>query len=290
MTDDIAPLLPIENLILRDERTRGRVVIAPSRGGMVTRFDVEGRPVLYLDAATLGDPTKNVRGGNPVLFPSPGPLAGDRFAWGGRSGSMKQHGFARNKPWAVVGSSEREATLELVSDDETRAVYPWDFVARIRVALERARLTVETTIANRSSTEMPFAYGFHPYFEIADAQKARASLATKATKAYDNVTKAVVDVKGPIDLTAKEVDLHLFDHGEDRAVLDLGDGAQVIVSADEAFGRWVVWTLAGKSFVCVEPWTAGANALNTGESLLVLGPGAERTLTIHVELAGKGLP
>lgn len=290
MTVDVAPLLPIENLILRDERTRGRVVIAPSRGGMVTRFDVEGRSILYLDAETLGDPTKNVRGGNPVLFPSPGPLAGDRFERGGKSGSMKQHGFARQKPWEIIASSEREATLELVADDETRAAYPWDFSARIRYALDRAKLTVETTIENRSKDPMPFAYGFHPYFEIADAQKARASVPTEAKRAFDNVKKAEVDVTAPIDLTAKEVDLHLVDHGKSHATLDLGDGAQVVVTADDAFGRWVVWTVAGKNFVCVEPWTAAANALNTGSSLIVLEPSASKTLAMSIEIAGNTLP
>ena len=290
MTVDVAPLLPIENLILRDERTRGRVVIAPSRGGMVTRFDVEGRPILYLDAETLGDPTKNVRGGNPVLFPSPGPLAGDRFDRGGKSGSMKQHGFARQKAWAVASSSEREATLELASDDETRAVYPWDFSARIRYALDRAKLTVETTIENRSKDPMPFAYGFHPYFELADAQKERASVPTEAKRAFDNVKKAEVAVTAPVDLTAKEVDLHLFDHGKGRAELDLGDGARVVVTADDAFGRWVVWTLAGKDFVCVEPWTAAANALNTGASLIELAPGESKRLVMGIEIAGNGLP
>ncbi len=285
MTDP-APLLSIENVILRDERTRARVIIAPTRGGMVTRFDVEGRPVLYLDAETLGDPTKNVRGGNPILFPSPGPLAGDRFAWRGKSGSMKQHGFARQKAWTVIASKEREATLELLSDDETRAVYPWDFAVRIRYELDRAKLVVETTIENRSNGPMPFAYGFHPYFEIADAQKARASIATKATRAWDNVKKSDVAVKEPIDLAVKEVDLHLVDHGSDQAVLDLGDGARVVVTGDAAFGRWVVWTLAGKDFVCVEPWTAGANALNEppGAMPIVLEQGQSRVLTVSMAL------
>lgn len=289
MTVDVAPLLPIENLILRDERTRGRVVIAPSRGGMVTRFDVEGRPVLYLDAATLGDEAKNVRGGNPILFPSPGPLAGDAFEWGGKKGSMKQHGFARNKAWTVVASAEREATLELVAGDDTRKVFPWDFAARIRYALDRAKLVVETTIENRSKDPMPFAYGFHPYFEISDAQKARASVPTEARKAWDNVKKSNVDVTAPIDLTAKEVDLHLVDHGSDHMTLDFGDGVKVVVSGDESFDRWVVWTLAGKNFVCVEPWTAGADALNTSTAI-VLESGASKTLVVSMELVGNGLP
>jgi galactose mutarotase-like enzyme len=90
-------------------------------------------------------------------------------------------------------------------------------------------------------------------------------------------------VKAAIDLTQKEVDLHLVDHTSNSATLDRGDG-RVVVSADAEFRRWVVWTLAGKDFVCLEPWTAGADALNTGEGLIELAPGASKTLTMTLSL------
>jgi galactose mutarotase-like enzyme len=255
---------------------------------MVTRFDVGGAPVMFLDVASLVDETKNVRGGNPVLFPSPGPLAGDRFTRAGRTGSMKQHGFARQRAWSVVETKgESEVTLELTSDDATRAQYPWDFATRIRYALAGTTLTVETRVENTgkgdTAVPMPFALGFHPYFHVPDADKARARIPTTATRAYDNVTKTVIDVKGPIDLTVKEVDLHLFDHGGPSATLDRGKD-RIVVTGDPAFGRWVVWTLAGKDFVCLEPWTTGADALNTGEKLLVLAPGEAKVLTVTIGL------
>src|SRR5579862_6316835 len=100
---------------LSDADARSTVTIVPGRGAIVTRFRVGDRELLYLDEATLRDRTKNVRGGVPVLFPSPGRLNGDRFEQGGRSGSMKQHGFARDAAWdvlAVDGGAGR-ATLGL---------------------------------------------------------------------------------------------------------------------------------------------------------------------------------
>ena len=285
--------LPLESVVLEDTSARSVVVIAPARGGMVTRFAVAGAPVLYLDPETLADETKNVRGGNPVLFPSPGPLAGDHFTRDGREGSMKQHGFARSRAWKVIDTKDaREVTLELASDDATRAVYPWDFVARLRYALAGTTLTIETRVENTASrttngpeavAPMPFALGFHPYFYVPAADKARASIPTGATRAWDNVTKMMVDVRGPVDLTVKEVDLHLVDHGATRATLHRGDDA-VVVTASPAFGRWVIWTLAGKDFVCLEPWTAAANALNTGENLLTLAPGESTIQTVTFAL------
>ena len=46
--------------------------LVPERGAIVTALRVGDRDVLYLDRATLEDPTKNVRGGIPVLFPYAG--------------------------------------------------------------------------------------------------------------------------------------------------------------------------------------------------------------------------
>lgn len=261
------------------------VEIAPQRGGMVTRFAVGERELFYLDEATLRDPTKNVRGGNPVLFPSPGPLANERFTWGGRSGSMKQHGFARNRPWTVVEASARATTLELRSDDVSHAQFPWDFVLRFRHELSGARLRITQRIENIGDAPMPFAAGFHPYFLVRDADKAKTTIPTGATRAFDNVTKEEVDVAGPIDLRQKEVDLHLFDHGTSEARFDFEGGARVIVRGSPEYRRWVIWTLAGKDFVCLEPWTAGADALNREGDVLVVGPRETKELFVEIEAA-----
>jgi galactose mutarotase-like enzyme len=259
-----------------------RVALAPSRGGMITRFEVGGTPVLFLDAESLVDTRKNVRGGNPVLFPSPGPLLGDRFSRDGRSGALKQHGFARLLPWSVIVQTDRAVTLELVSNDVTRAQYPWDFAAQLRYVLAGSTLTVETRIENRSSTTLPFALGFHPYFHVPEAEKGRARIETDATRAFDNVTKTTVDVRSPLDLAGKEVDLHLLDHTPRSATLWRGDRDRITVSGDREFRRWVVWTLAGKDFVCLEPWTSPANALNSGDGVLEVAPGAAKTLTMTI--------
>jgi galactose mutarotase-like enzyme len=271
-----------DTLELHDEEARSTAAVVPGRGAIATRFRVGDRELLYLDDATLRDPTKNVRGGIPVLFPSPGPLAGDRFERDGHSGAMKQHGFARNLSWQARAHDDADAaraTLELASSDATLAMYPWPFRLALEVALRGASLRLSVSVENTGAEPMPFAFGIHPYFQVGD--KAGARIATRATRAFDNVTKTVGPFHG-FDLMAKEVDLHLLDHGGSDSALDWADGSRLSLRASPEFGRWVVWTLAGKDFVCVEPWTAPANALNTGESLLVVAPGATKKLWIEM--------
>ena len=58
----------------------------------------------------------------------------------------------------------------------------------------------------------------------------------------------------------------------------LGDGGRLEVSGSPELQRWVIWTLAGKEFVCLEPWTGPGDGLNTGRGLLLAAPGETRVL------------
>lgn len=291
---------PLETVVLKSGAAT--VYVAPARGGMATRFFVGERPIFYLDEATLLDTTKNVRGGNPVLFPSPGRLENDTLkldknlrqvpipsaGLDGNTTRVPQHGFGRTSPWDVVATSENEVTLRLVSNEQTRGMFPWDFVATYRYTLDGPTLRIAQRIET-TSPSLPVAVGFHPYFYVPDKDKSKARIPTESTRAWDNVAKKVITLASskqtgcPIDLTQAEVDVHLLDHEATMAVLELGDGHHIEVRASRHFQHWVVWTLIGRDFVCLEPWSAPANALNTGEEILVAEP--NKPLHLWTEIA-----
>jgi len=254
--------------------------IDSERGAIACTFQVNGRPVLFMDEESLRDRTKNVRGGVPVLFPTPGKLVDDKWSYGGQSGSMKQHGFARNQAWRVSEQGAGSATLSLESSTETRAQFPWDFAFDMLFTVQGNTLRLEQKITNKSTTPMPFGVGFHPYFHVPEADKGTTRITTQATRAFDNVTKQTIDLHG-IDLVAKEVDLHLLDHESTECSLITPAGTVTLRGSTE-YTHWVVWTLAGRDFVCLEPWTCPGNAINTGDRVLTLAPGATRTLWLEI--------
>lgn len=256
------------------------VTIAPERGAIACTFQVGPTRVLFMDEDTLRDPTKNVRGGVPVLFPTPGKLEGDAWSYGGQRGSMKQHGFARNQPWRVTEQGAASAVLTLESHAETRAQFPWDFTFDMTFSVAGPTLRLEQRITNRSASPMPYGVGFHPYFQVADADKGKTRIATTATRAFDNVTKQTISLSG-IDLVQKEVDLHLLDHGSTECAL-VGPAGTITLRGSAEYTHWVVWTLAGRDFVCLEPWTCPGNAINTGDRLLALAPGATHSLWLEI--------
>ena len=273
----------IARVALIDRDAQSQAEVAPDRGGMVATWRVAGRDLLYLDAATFDDRSKNVRGGNPVLFPSPGKLANDAFSLGGRRGSLSQHGFARTSAWTEVArgvDGSAWVRLALESTPETKAVYPWDFRAELTYRLTDATLRTEIRVANKGQEVMPFGFGFHPYFAVPLAQKAGARIATRARRAWDNVAKKEIDLHG-IDLDSSEVDLHLQDHGSTKSELTFAN-RKIEVEGSSEFVQWVVWTQPGKEFVCLEPWTSPGNALNLNRGLVALPPGSERKLWVEM--------
>jgi galactose mutarotase-like enzyme len=267
---------------LSDPAAKSSASIVPARGAIVTSLRIADRELLYLDATTLIDPSKNVRGGIPVLFPSPGKLDDDRFERDGHQGEMKQHGFARTLPWTIEERRNNSLTLSLNSSPQTLMQFPWAFNAQLVFQLASTGLRITTRVRNASAEPMPYALGFHPYFQVID--KTRATIESRATRAFDNVTRQTVPFT-KFDLTANEVDLHLIDHPDHAMTLQLGDGAGVVVRGSNDFSRWVVWTLAGKEFICVEPWTAPGNALNSGDGLITLAPGKSHESRVEIASA-----
>jgi galactose mutarotase-like enzyme len=271
----------LDTVVLADEAQDASVTIVPERGAIAISFVAHGREWLYLDEATLQDLTANVRGGIPVLFPSPGKLEDDTFAWSGKSGAMKQHGFARNSRFHEIGRGTDGSAwveLELVDSAATRAVFPFHFRLRLCFRLCGARLTVRAEVHNTGEGLLPFALGYHPYFAVPVAEKRACHIPTCATRAWDNKHERDITL-GAIDLASDEVDLHLHDHGSNGATLETPSGA---IDLGGHFTRWVIWTLPSKDFVCLEPWTAPADALNTGEGLIEVAPGTERSLELTI--------
>ncbi len=249
--------------------------VIPARGGLVTRFAVDGDEVLYLDGPSLIDRSKNVRGGIPVLFPIAGRLKEDRYSLGGDSYPMRQHGLARQAAWSVVDVAGARIIIEFRSNPATMSTFPFRFCLRMTVDLGRAggrTLALEQEVENLGDKPLPVHLGLHPYFAVPDDQKGRVKIDLAATRAFDNVTGEEKPYAG-FDLQSSELDLHLLDPKQSETVLTLPDKAPRHLSWSPLFKVVVLWTLRYKDYVCVEPWTAPGNALNSGEGLLQVAPG-----------------
>lgn len=240
----------------------------PARGGIMAEFACWGVPVFYLDQETLRDPAKNIRGGNPVLFPICGPLEDGRYTLPGeRQYAMKQHGLARNMPWQVIdvkcGKDSSQITLETNSDEKTKMAYPFDFKLVFTYVIEPGSLTIKQTYYNNSQEAMPFYAGFHPYF-YAPGEKA-VELDIPSREFFDLKDGVTRPYEGILDLQSRPETNLVFGGVSDReAGFDRPDGWRITVKFDDNFRYIVLWALKDKDFLCLEPWIGNNYDLNRG--------------------------
>ncbi|KKJ00686.1 aldose epimerase family protein [Prochlorothrix hollandica] len=265
-----------QTYVLADEAAQSHVVVVPERGGIVTQWQVQGLDLFYLDQERFTHPDLSVRGGIPILFPICGNLPNDSYSLGGETYSLVQHGFARNLPWTVVGQKTDPLSLsvQLVSDEATRAVYPFDFTVTYTYVVQGNSLEIRQSYENRSDRPLPMSAGFHPYFAVADGVKGQLQVDIPAQQWQVKDTGELLPFGGQFDFGLEEIDMALRSvTGSKATVVDPSRSLTLTVEYDAPFKTLVFWAVQGKDFYCLEPWTAPRNALNTGEDLTTVAPG-----------------
>lgn len=262
--------------VLSDEAANSYLEVVPERGGIITKWRVQGQEILYLDAERFANPELSVRGGIPILFPICGNLPDNTYTYNGQQYTLKQHGFARDLPWEVteqVTQSKASLTLVLNSNEQTRAVYPFDFQLAFTYQILGNSLEIQQRYTNHSPQPMPFSTGLHPYFGVSD--KTALEFNIPATQFQDQKTKTTHFFNGEFDFNTDEIDAAFRDLSDRSATAtDNSRKLQLQLQWDDTYSTLVFWTLQGKDFYCLEPWSAPRNALNTGEQLIHLPPRA----------------
>jgi galactose mutarotase-like enzyme len=260
--------------ILSDQTSLARLEIVPERGGIVTRWAIQGQEILYLDQERFQDPTLSVRGGIPILFPICGNLPNNQYTHNQKSYTLPQHGFAREMPWQVIDQntdSGASLTLRLTSNSATKKVYPFDFEVDFIYQLQGDHLSITQRYTNLSSEKMPFSTGLHPYFWVKD--KSQLSFDIPANILQDHRTLEIKPFNGTFDLSQPEIDAAFKQISRQSASFsDRQRNLTLNLEYSDLYGTLVFWTLQDKDYICLEPWTAPRNALNTGEGLIHLDP------------------
>jgi galactose mutarotase-like enzyme len=273
--------------ILSDEKALSRLEVVPERGGIVTRWQIQGQDILYLDEERFANLDLSVRGGIPILFPICGNLPDNTYTYNGQQYTLKQHGFARDLPWEVAEQKTEDSasvTLILKSSDRTRTVYPFDFQLAFTYELQGNHLKIVQRCTNHSDKEMPFSLGLHPYFWTGD--KTQLTFDIPASEYQDQISKEIFAYSGAFDFNKEEIDVAFRPITRSAtSVTDNRRRLKIAIDYSEIYSTLVFWTVKGKEYVCLEPWSAPRNALNTGEELAYLAPGSTGEAVVNLNVS-----
>ena len=214
---------------------------------------------------------------SPVLFPFVGGVRDKKYRIGDAEYPMGQHGFARDKDFALVSVTKQDAWFALEDDEETRRVYPFPFRLEIGYRLEGRELLVMWRVTNTGTSDMYFAIGAHPAFccpvrewekqtdySICIRDRKGEKLPSFVNRVFGQGGLATdQEVTFELQAGSLPVSEHLFDG--DALILENGQAGSVSL-ADPKGREYLrvsfdaplvgIWSPPKKQapFVCIEPW------------------------------------
>lgn len=100
-------------------------------------------------------------GSAPIMFPICGGLKNDCYTFEGKTYTLPKHGYAKTKTFSVESVSETSVVFLHVSDEETKAMFPFDYEFRVIYTLEERSLHIAYLVRNLSDGTMYFNVGAH---------------------------------------------------------------------------------------------------------------------------------
>lgn len=203
------------------------------------------------------------------------------------------HGLTRWCSWEVLeASTSRVLVAHTLRPQQGWA---WTLELRIEYRLGDTGLDVALQARNRSSTRSPFGAGFHPYLAAPTGRVDDLEVSVPAATRYltddrglpvgtEDVDGTAFDLREPTVIGDRRLDTAFTDLERDSqgvavvAVNDARTAGSVQVRMDQAWTHVMVFTGdtvgAGRARqgLAVEPMTCPANALRTGEGLVLLEP------------------
>ena len=247
-------------------------------------------PGLFCSPRTAWGGGKAIRGGVPICWPWFGPRNADPKPGGKASPA---HGFARTRPWhveevALADNGRVEVTFLLVSDDDTLALWPHAFEARMVCSLGTT-LNLSLVVKNVDDAPFEMEGALHTYLTVADVEQIKVT-GLEGTRFFDKV-KGVEGVQGREPLTFSGETDSVYQGTKQAITIEDPGLARTIRVEKSGSSSTVVWNpwlvkasamadLGGdvwRNFVCVE-------AANVRPHAVPLSPGATHTLSTRIAI------
>lgn len=243
-------------------------VEAETLGGELVSVRYQGKERLWQN------PTGEWAGHAPVLFPVCGHFG---VTVDGVSYPIKAHGFARKSEFTLVEKGEDFISFCLQSNEETKKVYPYEFVFFVTYRLCGAKIEIEYRVENPAKEPLYFACGAHDSFALEkDVDEYELRFANEKTLTHRPCNEGGYLTGETVEFTSvnpfvlpKEYlqngDSLIFEGVESKvALLCEKSGKELVKICFDGFDNLLLWRAGNAKYICIEPWTnlpdfAGAN-------------------------------
>ena len=234
--------------------------------------------------------------GIPILFPFPNRIRGGTWHFEGETCHFDKpadsptsiHGLLLNRPYRLVSHTANDEGAALVCRLESGEFqdigrqFPFPFSFTMTYTLKDAALSMNVSIHNTGSRNMPLGFGIHPYFRVALSRNANAAAALIKVPAAEYweldadslPTGKTLAAGGDLDLRSGRpfagleldhvfTDVQMDSDGVSRCSIENRDaGTGMVIESDTQFRELVVYTPPGRDTICFEPYTCPTDAIN----------------------------
>lgn len=222
----------------------------------------------------------------PVLFPIVGRLKEDQYTYKGKEYSLTQHGFARDSVFSLIEHTQTSAHFELLSNGETKKLYPFDFSLVVSYQVTEQQVVVGYEVRNTNDSEkMYYSIGGHPAFNVPLTKetifedyymeffprRSRTQIPLNGPLA-DPANKTLVQTNASFKIKRElfQQDALIFEtKGKNTFSIRSDKTTHAVEFTFEDFPYVGIWSVPDKEapFVCIEPWHGIADTVDASGKL-----------------------
>lgn len=214
-----------------------------------------------------GDP-EIWKGRAPIMFPICGGLKEDKYTFNGKEYSITKHGYAKLSIFEVDRISENKAKFILKSNEESKKMFPFDYIFEVTYTLNENKLDVEYAVKNLGDDTMYFSFGGHEGYMCKEGIEEYSLCFEKKERLTSNNLHGNL-LSNDILLLGEEIDelplkyeyfdidaLTLLNLKSRSVTLKHKSGKARLKIDFDGFDYMFVWTMAKKygKYICIEPW------------------------------------
>lgn len=221
---------------------------------------------------------------SPLLFPIVGTLKDHTYYYQDKSYTLGRHGFAREMEFQVEEQGPDAITFLLLSNEETRAVYPFEFELRVIYRLAPNGLATTYEVKNSSEEDIWFSIGGHPAFNVPLVEGTNYTDYYLEFEEKETAPRWPISDEGlikpqPEDLlvNTRKLPLEKSLFYRDALVFKGLSSTTVTLKSDKTarglefdfadFPFLGIWGFKDADFVCIEPWCGIADSTDADQQL-----------------------
>ena len=245
----------------------------------ISTYGAEVHSIKYLGEEKLWNADPSVWNcHSPVLFPICGRLKDNYYTHEGVRYDMKIHGFAWKSEFELISHEKTSATFLLKSNEETKKLYPFDFVFKVMYKLNKDSMQTYYIVENSGDKTMYYNVGGHEAYKIEGKDLENHSILFEKGETVKSTTivegliieniyelptnngdfplrKAYFDSKTIMPNGLPSGDSVIIENIPSKRATLLYKGEPILSTYYNDFEHLVMWTKEDANFLAIEPWS-----------------------------------